>query len=366
MLGTRATTEARRRHKALAAACIAVLTVVAGCGTSAPGSSTSMSPTPEAAPPRHSLPAATIATATPTLSPLPSLEIATPPATQPPLAGSFPIVNSCDPASVPGAIPVAAPASPRASSFTLYVPILMYHRIVPRAEAGNSLAGLVVAPETFDAQLTALVRAGWHTITTARLADDLQAHITPPAKTVAITIDDGWNDGYNYAFPILQSHGYVATFFVVAGRIDKPDFLSSGQLGKLLAAGDEIGDHTMDHLSLTAQGADGLKYQIDAGASRIAQVTGRWPESLAYPSGRENSRVVAAVAACQELRIAVLDGHLTVQAPGATQEAGANPAPPPTVNIQGQESWAERFLAPRVRVAPGTSPAALLGLLGYR
>jgi hypothetical protein len=62
----------------------------------------------------------------------------------------------------------------------------------------------------------------------------------------------------------------------------------------------------------------------------------------------------------------VLDGHLTVQAPGATQEAGANPAPPPTVNIQGQESWAERFLAPRVRVAPGTSPAALLGLLGYR
>ncbi len=47
-----------------------------------------------------------------------------------------------------------APPSAKADSFTLYVPVLMYHRIVPFAEAGNSIVGLVVPPQTFDAQLT--------------------------------------------------------------------------------------------------------------------------------------------------------------------------------------------------------------------
>ena len=69
----------------------------------------------------------------------------------------------------------------------------------------------------------------------------------PPAKTFVITIDDGWDDGYTYALPILQSHGFVATYFVIAGRIDRPGFLTSAHLQALVAAGDEIGDHTMDH-----------------------------------------------------------------------------------------------------------------------
>ena len=69
---------------------------------------------------------------------------------------------------------MTAPASGKASSFTLHVPILMYHRIVPSAEAGDSIPGLVVPPDTFAAQLDALEAAGWHTITMATLANDLR------------------------------------------------------------------------------------------------------------------------------------------------------------------------------------------------
>jgi len=54
------------------------------------------------------------------------------------------LVDSCNPKSVRSAIPVTAPASEKAGSFTLHVPILMYHRIVPSAEAGDSIPGLVV------------------------------------------------------------------------------------------------------------------------------------------------------------------------------------------------------------------------------
>jgi peptidoglycan/xylan/chitin deacetylase (PgdA/CDA1 family) len=307
--------------------------------------------------------ASSASTGTPTSSPSRSLEVSAPP-TPPPPAGSLPVVNSCDPASVPGAVPVPAPASDKATSFTLHVPILMYHRVVPRAEAGNSLAGLVVPPQTFASQLSALAAAGWHTITLATLANDLDARLEPPAKTFVITIDDGWDDGYRYALPILDQYGFVATYFVIAGRIDEPNFLSSAELQVLVAQGDEIGDHTQDHVNLTSEGAAKVKYEIDVAAARIAQVTGFWPESLAYPSGYEDTRIVAAVAACQELRIAVLDKHLVVEQAPAVKKPSASPAPRTTVTLQSYETSSDRFIVPRIRVTPSTTPTELLAWLG--
>jgi peptidoglycan/xylan/chitin deacetylase (PgdA/CDA1 family) len=273
-------------------------------------------------------------------------------------------VDSCNPKSVRSAIPVTAPASEKAGSFTLHVPILMYHRIVPSAEAGDSIPGLVVPPDTFAAQLDAIKQAGWHTITMATLANDLQAHVRPPDKTFVITIDDGWDDGYTYALPILQSHGFVATYFVIAGRIDQAGFLSSVHLQALVAAGEEIGDHTMDHYRLAVRPAASLTYEIDAAAARIAQVTGYWPESLAYPYGSVNAHAEAGVAACGELRIAVLEGTLTIVMPAPAPKPGASPGTRRTEDIEAYETWADRFQVPRLRVTSSMSAAALLAELG--
>jgi peptidoglycan/xylan/chitin deacetylase (PgdA/CDA1 family) len=291
-----------------------------------------------------------------------------------PTAASFPVVNSCNPNSVPTAIPVKVDAV-GVSSVALHVPILMYHRIVPPADAGNSLKGLVVPPETFAAQMNALAAAGWHTITMATLANDLEAGVKPSAKTFVVTIDDGWDDGYTYALPILQQHGFVATYFVIAGRIDAPGFLTSAHVRALVAAGDEIGDHTMTHFDLANGSTSVRQFQVDAAAARIAQVTGHWPESLAYPFGGENAQAVAAVAGCGELRTAVIESAPapTPQAPIGRQSAGtgskpalglvphptATPAPTPTP--VPSETWANRFTLQRIRVSPGTTPADLLG-----
>jgi peptidoglycan/xylan/chitin deacetylase (PgdA/CDA1 family) len=354
-----------RRHRLVTAAGwgLVVLVVAAACGTANPGGRTP-SPPPATANPPLPIVASPSPTAGPISNPSSSPEVPPPPATPPPFAGSLPLVDSCNPAAVPSAIAVTAPASGKASSFTLHVPILMYHRIVPIADAGNSDRGLVVPPAAFVAQLSGLVAAGWHTITMATLANDLQAHIKPPARTIVITIDDGWDDGYTYALPILQSHGFVATYFVIAGRIDRPDFLSSAQLQALVAAGDEIGDHTMDHYRLAARKGASLTYEIDAAAARIAQVTGVWPESLAYPYGSVNAHAAAAVEACGELRIAVLEGPLAIEMPAAAPKPGASPAPRTSEKIEAYETWADRFEVPRLRVTAGTTAADLLAELG--
>jgi peptidoglycan/xylan/chitin deacetylase (PgdA/CDA1 family) len=244
--------------------------------------------------------------------------------------------SSCDPGLVPGAMVPAPAAASRVANLSLRVPILMYHRVVPSGAAGEPRAGLAVPPGQFDAQLGALAAAGWHTITLADLAGYLEAGIRPPARTFVITIDDGWADGYEYALPILRSHGFVATFFVIAGRIGQPAHLTADQVWALHAAGNEIGNHTVDHVRLVRLSSAQIAQEVASGAATIASITGSWPETLAYPFGRTNDRVEAVVRACGPIRMAVAERNLT------------------------GESWATRLRTPRYEVTSGTKPAALL------
>jgi peptidoglycan/xylan/chitin deacetylase (PgdA/CDA1 family) len=267
------------------------------------------------------------ATAAPAETPTPT-PIATPAAEPPAVLPAFAAPTSAAPVRV-----AAAPA------FTLCVPILEYHRIIPISEAGGSLPGLVMPPENFSAQLDALKAAGWHAITLGTLGDDLIAHRSPGARSFVISIDDGWNDSYNYALPILQKHGYVATFFVISSRIGGAGFLSANQIQAIRAAGNEIGNHSVSHVGLPYQTAANMKYQVNTASDQIAAVTGVRPKSFAYPIGAINNAAMAVVAACPGMEIAVTE----YRAIGETDVG--------------------RFDAPRLEIGPYVSPQSLLIML---
>jgi len=318
----------RARFWRRTAAALVVVTLAGACGGATPSQTPSASPS-KAAP--SAAPSVATKSIAPSIAPSP-----TPSAPLMPI--SVVAATSCDPSVVPGAaFPPADPVpSSKATPFMLRVPILEYHRVVPVAEAGNSLPGLTMPPEVFDAQMAALHKAGWHTITLATLADDLTAETTPPARTFVVTVDDGWWDSYDYVYPTLQKYGYVATFFVIAGRIGRPNFMGPSQIRVLLAGGNEIADHTVTHAVLTAAQPKALTYEIDAAAATIAAVTGRWPETLAYPHGKADSRAITAVAACKSMRMAVMEGN------------------------GGRETWSGRFRVSRIQVGSKRPAADLL------
>lgn len=250
---------------------------------------------------------------------------------------------SSRPSTAPTAKPSAAAShalavvmSAVAKTFSLCVPVLEYHRIVPSSEAGDSIPGLVMAPDNFSAQMSALQTAGWHTITLATLGDDLIAGRTPPARSFIVSIDDGWYDGYKYALPILEAHGFVATFFVISSRIGATDFLSAANLKEMIAAGNEIGDHTVDHVSLLYLSKAQMVNEVDFASSKIAQVTGIRPKSFAYPLGGIDPTAMGVVAACPGMEIAVTE----------QREIG--------------ETNAGRFDVPRLEIGPAVSPQLLL------
>ena len=222
----------------------------------------------------------------------------------------------------------------------LRVPVLMYHLIVPVAEAHGAAPELVVPPEEFAAQMDALRTAGWHSITAARLASYLEARETPPARTFVVTIDDGYDDGYTYASPILRENGFVASYYVVAGRIGHSHNLNVGQLQALAAAGNEIGNHSMTHRHLSGLGGDELAGEICAASDAIEAITTRRPATFAYPFGDRDRNVAAAVLSCRGLLMAL------------------------STRLGSSETWAGRFDVPRIAVEPHTRPADLLDLMG--
>ncbi|MGA3030317.1 MAG: polysaccharide deacetylase family protein [Candidatus Limnocylindrales bacterium] len=228
---------------------------------------------------------------------------------------------------------------PRDPNRVYRVPILMYHRVVPPSEAGKSAPGLVVPPATFSAQLKAFSGAGWHSITMATLAHDMETDTTIPPKTFVITFDDGWADGFDYAFPIMREYGYVGTFFVISSRIDCRQFLSTQQLRALEAAGNEIGNHTEHHVSLASISTSRFVSEVETASEEITRAVGHRPVSLAYPMGGVSTHVATLVSQIPNIEIAVTTGW------GKT------------------ETWFERYDTPRVRVQPTTDPTQLLKLL---
>jgi peptidoglycan/xylan/chitin deacetylase (PgdA/CDA1 family) len=231
--------------------------------------------------------------------------------------------------------------STRDPGFILHIPILMYHRIVAPADAGASLPGLVVDPIVFADEMALLHMADWHTITLATLQFDLANNLRPAPRTFVITIDDGHLDGFTNALPILRRFGFVATYFVVMGRINDSRFLSATQLQTLASDGMEIADHTMTHVNVGRLYGPPLEYQIGAAAAAIRKITGQSATSFAYPFGRSS------LAAAGEVQAAGMGMAVT------TQEGVL-------------ETWALRFFVPRLRVSPSVTPDKLLRMLtGY-
>lgn len=247
---------------------------------------------------------------------------------------SAPVRSPAAPSVGPRSTGAAAPAAP----LRYHVPILNYHRIAPKAEAGGSIPYLVVTPATFTVQLKALYDAGWHTITMATLADFMQANRPIPPKTFVITFDDGWEDGYKYAFPIMRGYGFVGTFFVIGDRIGVHGFLSAQEMRTLEAAGDEIGNHTGDHHMLSNMSAPFIRQDVERGAAAIARAVGHRPVSLAYPKSAVNATVIAVVAQIPGLEIAATTGGRI-------------------------ETWLGRYDVGRIGVFPATTPAFLLAKL---
>lgn len=111
-------------------------------------------------------------------------------------------------------------------SYTKKVPILMYHHLIEDGEIHNED---VMTVAQFRQHMEALTGAGYTAVT----FDDLRAYVNKgielPDKPVVITFDDGYDNNYELAFPILKEFNMKATIFVIGTSVGKDVYKETGK-----------------------------------------------------------------------------------------------------------------------------------------
>ncbi len=181
------------------------------------------------------------------------------------------------------------------------VPVLMYHQVAPH-RPGSSLNAWRVPPHEFGRQLDLLARLG---LTGVALRDLLDEPPRPGDRRVVLTFDDGYDGVRTAALPLLIERGFVATVFVVSGKLggtndwdgESPGdaLLSEEGLRELAAAGLEIGSHGATHRALPEVPDPELAAETRGSRERLERVIGAPVVSFCYPYGTWNARAAAAV-----------------------------------------------------------------------
>jgi peptidoglycan/xylan/chitin deacetylase (PgdA/CDA1 family) len=192
-------------------------------------------------------------------------------------------------------IVAAAPTSPRAAP--LRVPILVYHSVVAHKPGETAdRRQYEVAPEVFETQMTYLRDHHLSVVPLAALVGALTGRGTLPDRAVVITFDDGWENQFTHAVPVLRRFGYTATFFIFPNPVSRDArFMTWEQLRELLAAGMTIGSHSRTHPLISSVHGRALADEVGGSKALLEQKLGGPIAFFAYPFGAHPPEVEAAV-----------------------------------------------------------------------
>ncbi len=184
------------------------------------------------------------------------------------------------------------------STIAQSVPIITYHDVV--AEGGYSIAAVRRSSIVFAQDIEQLAQEGYTPIKFSDLIAYAKfRRLALPAKPIVIAFDDGWVGQFNNARPILESHGFVATFFINSALIGSKDgYMSWNQVRALRAANMEIGGHGTHHIELAEQLAvTTLHKEISRDKERIEAELGVPINTFAYPYNTHTTTTISVLKA---------------------------------------------------------------------
>lgn len=171
--------------------------------------------------------------------------------------------------------------------------ILQYHHVSDTLPKVTSISA-----SDFEQHLLYLRNNQFEVVSLPELITALQTNKQLNDKTVAITFDDGFQNNFDNAAPLLEKYQFPYTIFVNPKLIDEKahHVMSWEQLRTLSKKGATIANHSASHdyLHLKQSGesdADWLariRTDIVESEQRIAEETGHNFKYLAYPYGEFN------------------------------------------------------------------------------
>jgi peptidoglycan/xylan/chitin deacetylase (PgdA/CDA1 family) len=175
--------------------------------------------------------------------------------------------------------------------------ILLYHQIQDIPLLHDPLQ-LAVSPSLFEREMAFLYKNGYECLSLASMVKMHMKGEPLPARAFAITLDDGYQDNFDYAFPILRKYGFTATIFLVPERVGKTTKwwgLTSAQefplmpwpnIREMALAGIEFGSHTYSHALLNDLKKDEIDREFSTSKKMIENELDKPVELFAFPYER--------------------------------------------------------------------------------
>ncbi len=143
-----------------------------------------------------------------------------------------------------------APEVPTAPAFELnkssVVSILGYHDFKDR---GGS--PMLIAASKFRAQMQAIKDSKIPVISLSEMMAWKHGEKNIPEEAIVITMDDGWEGVYTYAFPVLKEFGFPFTIYIYKKYVGGGGrSMSWDQIKEMMQHGCEVGSHSVSHESL--------------------------------------------------------------------------------------------------------------------
>jgi peptidoglycan/xylan/chitin deacetylase (PgdA/CDA1 family) len=221
----------------------------------------------------------------------------------------------------------------------------MYH-VIKAPAAGVTYPELWTPPETFRDTIGLLKRSGYRGVTIAQVWSAWHGGAGLPDKPIVVSFDDGYLSHFVTARPTLRAAGWPGVLNLEGKNVGKGG-LTVAQVKGLLAAGWELGAHSMTHPDLPTVGDAQLTAEV-AGSRRLLQRLFKVPvESFCYPAGKNDSRVQRAVAAAGFSNATTVD-------PGVARPSD-NPFALPRIRVNGTDS--PSTVLDRVRTGSGGTGA---------
>jgi peptidoglycan/xylan/chitin deacetylase (PgdA/CDA1 family) len=190
---------------------------------------------------------------------------------------------------------------PKAIAFELNksatVAILGYHDF---KERGGS--PMVIAAGKFREQMAAIKESKIPVVPLSLVMDWKKGRANVPEECIVITMDDGWEGVYTYAYPVLKEYGFPFTIYLykkyvnIGGRS-----LTWDEIKEMMKHGCEVGSHSVSHDALTRKGSrTDEEYQLwlmnelrDSKDFLEANLPGVTITSFAYPYGNHTDDIAA-------------------------------------------------------------------------
>lgn len=186
--------------------------------------------------------------------------------------------------------------APETARAAVVVPVIQYH-MIDRPSPGSRVRGGFTPPERFAKQMKYLKSRGYSFFTASELIEYYIEQRQFPPRGIAITFDDGCQDNYTNAFPVLHELGIKATMFIVPSCIGETNsktlaegepprpHLSREQILEMSGSGIEFGSHSMNHRLFHKISVSEVQSEVDNAKRFLEDLLLTPCKTFAYPAG---------------------------------------------------------------------------------